>query len=85
MDFRSRLLVAIDNGLSCRRRRRDLALPPRRRSIGMRAGATRAPLPQGGEARSRRIEERAADVLSIWEMREDISLEELRVALADTG
>ena len=35
--------------------------------------------------RSRRIEERAADILAIWEARTDISLEELRLALADAG
>lgn len=35
--------------------------------------------------RSRRVEERAADILAIWEARKDISLEELRLALAETG
>jgi len=35
--------------------------------------------------RSRRIEERAADVLSVLKVRKDVSLEELLVALADTG
>jgi transposase len=35
--------------------------------------------------RSRRIEERATDILGLWEARKDISLEELRVALAEMG
>ncbi|EQB08520.1 hypothetical protein L284_16465 [Novosphingobium lindaniclasticum LE124] len=35
--------------------------------------------------RSRRVEERAADILAIWEERRDITLEELRLALADKG
>ncbi|HQS98645.1 MAG TPA: hypothetical protein PK823_19370 [Novosphingobium sp.] len=35
--------------------------------------------------RSRRVEERAADILAIWEARKDIALEELRLALAETG
>jgi transposase len=35
--------------------------------------------------RSRRMEERAADILAIWEERRDITLEELRLALADEG
>jgi len=35
--------------------------------------------------RSRRMEERAADILAIWEERKDIILEELRLALADEG
>ena len=35
--------------------------------------------------RSRRMEERAADILAIWEERRDITLGELRLALADKG
>ncbi|WP_156804368.1 IS630 family transposase, partial [Sphingomonas sp. ATCC 31555] len=41
--------------------------------------------PQGGDMRSRRVEERAADILALWEARKDISLEELRRALAKKG
>ena len=35
--------------------------------------------------RSRRVEERAGDILAIWEARKDISLEELRLAMAEVG
>ena len=35
--------------------------------------------------RSRRVEERQADILAIWEVRKDISLEELRLALIEVG
>jgi|UPI0003039C80 hypothetical protein len=35
--------------------------------------------------RSRRMEERAADIPAIWEERKDITLGELRLALADKG
>lgn len=35
--------------------------------------------------RSQRVEERAADILAIWEARKDVSLEELRLALLDKG
>ena len=35
--------------------------------------------------RSRRVEERSADILALWEARKDISLEELRIALAEVG
>lgn len=35
--------------------------------------------------RSRRVEERASDILALWEARKDISLEELRLALAGIG
>ncbi|QCI79644.1 IS630 family transposase [Hankyongella ginsenosidimutans] len=43
-----------------------------------------APKPQGA-TRSRRVEERRADILAIWEARKDISLEELRIALVEIG
>lgn len=85
MDLRARLLAAIDNGLSCRAAASRFGVAPstairwhaRRRDTGAFAAK-----PQGGDVRSRRIEERAAEVLSIWEARKDISLEELRVTLA---
>ena len=35
--------------------------------------------------RSRRIEERRAEILAVWEARKDISLEELRVGLIEIG
>lgn len=35
--------------------------------------------------RSRRVEERSADILALWEARKDISLEELRLALNEAG
>lgn len=35
--------------------------------------------------RSRRVEERAADILAVWETRKDISLEELRLAPIGVG
>jgi len=41
--------------------------------------------PQGGDTRSRWIEERRAEILAIWEAREDFSLEELRLALVELG
>jgi transposase len=35
--------------------------------------------------RSRRVEERRAEILAVWEARKDISLEELRAGLAEIG
>lgn len=35
--------------------------------------------------RSRRVEERRAEILAVWEARKDISLEELRLALLELG
>jgi transposase len=44
-----------------------------------------APKPCGGDKRSRQMEERAVDMLAIWEERRDITREELRLAVADKG
>ncbi|UBS32863.1 IS630 family transposase [Altererythrobacter sp. N1] len=88
MDLRSRLLAAVDSGLSCRAAAARFGVAP---STAIRWQAQRretgdfAPKPQGGDMRSRRVEERAGDILAIWEKRKDISLEELRLALIEVG
>jgi transposase len=88
MDLRSRLLAAIDDGMSCRAAAARFGVAP---STAIRWQAQRretgsfAPKPQGGDMRSRRVEERQADILALWEARKDISLDELRLALAGVG
>lgn len=88
MDLRTRLLAAIDGGLSCRGAAARFGVAP---STAIRWQAQRletgafAPKPQGGDMRSRRVEERAVDILALWEARKDISLEELRIALSEAG
>jgi len=88
MDLRSRLLTAIDGGMSCRAAAARFGVAP---STAIRWEAQRrqtgnyAPKPQGGDMRSHRVEERRADILAIWETRKDISLEELRLALIEIG
>ena len=88
MDLRSRLLAAIDGGMSCRSAASRFGVAP---STAIRWQAQRretgdfAPKPQGGDMRSRRIEDRATDILALWEARKDISLEELRAGLAGIG
>ena len=88
MDLRSRVLAAVDEGMSCRAAAARYGVAP---STAIRWPAERretgdfAPKPQGGDMRSRRVEERAADILAIWEECKDISLDELRRALAETG
>lgn len=88
MDLRSRLLAAVDSGMSCRAAATRFGVAA---STAIRWEAQRretgdyAPKPQGGDMRSRRVEERAADILAIWEARKDISLEELRAGLAEIG
>jgi transposase len=88
MDLRSRLLAAVDDGMSCRAAAERFGVAP---STAIRWQAQRretgdfAPKPQGGDMRSRRVEERAEDILAVWEARKDISLEELRLALVEVG
>ena len=88
MDLRSRLLAAIDDGMSCPAAAARFGVAP---STAIRWKAQRqktgnfAPKPQGGDMRSRRIEERGADMLAIWEARKDITLAELRLALIGIG
>ena len=88
MDLRTRLLAAIDGGLSCRGAAAPFGGGPStavtRRARGMEAGSP-STKPQGGDMRSRRVEERAVDILALWEARKDISLEELRIALSEAG
>ncbi len=43
------------------------------------------PKPQGGDTRSRRVEEYREKILALWEARKDITLDELRVELASIG
>lgn len=88
MDLRRRVLAAIDGGLSCRAAAARFGVAP---STAIRWHAQRhetgnfAPRPQGGDMRSRRVEERQAEILAIWEARKDISLAELRAALIARG
>ena len=88
MDLRTRLLAAVDSGSSCRAAAARFGVAP---STAVRWRAQQretddiAPKPLGGDMRSRRMEERAADILAIWEERRDITLGELRLALADKG
>ena len=88
MDLRSRLLAAVDGGLSCRAAAIRFGVAP---STAIRWHAQRretgefTPKRQGGDMRSWRVEERASDILALWEARKDISLEELRAGLAGIG
>ncbi len=88
MDLRVRGLAAIDQGLRCRAAAVRFGIAPStaiRWPVERRVTGNVAAKPQGGDMRSRRVEERAADMLSIWEARKDITLEELRAGLAEIG
>jgi len=88
MDLHRRLLAAIDEGMSCRSAASRFGVAP---STAIRWLAQRretggfAPKPQGGDMRSRMVEDRRDDILALWEARKDISLEELRAGLIEIG
>jgi len=88
MDLRVRLLAAVDDGVSCRAAAARFGVAPStaiRWLAQRRATGNFAPKPQGGDMRSRRVEDRGDDILALWEARKDITLEELRLALAEIG
>jgi transposase len=88
MDLRTRLLAAIDAGMSCRAAAARFGVAPStaiRWQAQRRATGSVAPKHQGGDMRSRRVEERRQDILALWEARKDITLDGLRVQLAGKG
>ena len=84
MNLRVRLLAAVDDGMSCRAAAARFGIAP---STAIRWQAQRrdtgnfVPEPQGGDMRSRWVEDRGDYILALWEARKDITLEELRRAL----
>lgn len=88
MDLRTRLLAAVDAGMSCRSAAARFGVAPStaiRWQAQRRATGHFAPKPQGGDTRSRRVEEHGEKILALWEARKDITLDELRVELAGLG
>jgi len=81
MDLRSRVLAAVDEGMSCRAAAARFGVAP---STAIRWVAQRrdtggfAPKPQGGDMRSQRVEQRRDEILSIWDARKDITLDKLQ-------
>ncbi len=88
MDLRSRLLAAVEAGMSCRSAAARFGVAPSRAirwQARRRATGNVDPKPQGGDTRSRRVEEYREKILALWEARKDITLDELRVELASIG
>lgn len=88
MDLRTRVLAAVDAGVSCRSAAARFGVAPStaiRWQAQRRATGSFAPKPQGGDTRSRRVEERRQEILAIWEAHKDITLDELRGELAGIG
>jgi transposase len=88
MDLRSRALAAVDDGMSCRAAARRFGVRAatvirwhdQRRSTGGYAAK-----PQGGDTRSRQIEAHRDRILSLHEARRDITLDEIRRELGQSG
>ena len=85
-DLRNRVLAAIDGGASCRqaasRFNVSAASAIRWNALRRRRGDA-SPRPQGGDHRSHRIEAHAATILGLLESKRDITLAELKQALAE--
>ena len=88
VDLRERVVAAINEGLSCRaaavRFGVSAASAIRWRALVRRQGDAR-PGPLGGDRRSGRVEAHAPLTLGLLERQTDITLAELRAALAERG
>ena len=88
MDLRARALAAVDAGLSRRAAARRFGVSVSsviRWDASRRMTGSFEPMPQGGDTRSRRMEERRADIMSALEEEGDQTLEELRARLVAQG
>jgi transposase len=88
VDLRERVVAAVDGGLSRRKAAErfgvSISSAIRWTSLRRRTGEVR-PKRQGGDKRSARIEAHGPLILSLVEARRDITLVELRAALAERG
>lgn len=88
LDLRVRVLAAVASGLSHRaageRFGVSAASVSRWRALEREQGDAR-PKPMGGDQRSHEIEAHGELILSLYEARRDITLQELRAALAERG
>lgn len=88
VDLRDRVIAAVDGGLSCRQAAARFGVSAasaiRWRSRLRTQGDVR-PGPLGGDRRSGRIEGHASTILGLLDRQTDITLAELRAALAEQG
>jgi transposase len=88
MDLRTRVLAAIEAGLSCRQAAARFGVSVSS-AIRWRARQRRhgnaLPRKQGGDRRSHRIEAHAKTILGLLETARDITLAEMQAALAAKG
>ena len=87
-DLRSRVLAAIDEGLSCRQAATRFGVSASsaiRWQAQRRAGGDARPKPQGGDRLSRRTEAHADLIHAALDEVPDIALPELKARLAEQG
>jgi len=88
VDLRDRVVAAIEGGMSCRQAAMRFGVSAssaiRWRSLARTRGDVR-PGPLGGDRRSGRIEGHAELILGLLARKRDITLAELRAALAERG
>ncbi len=88
LDLRVRVLAAVASGMSHRQAGErfgvSAASVSRWRALAREQGDAK-PRPVGGDQRSRVIEAQAELILSLYEATRDITLQELRAALAERG
>ncbi len=88
MHLRLRMSAAVDDGMSCLAAAAHIGVVP---SVSVRWSAQRrdaddcAGKSQSGDMPSHRVEERASDILAVWEKRKEVTFSELRLALAQMG
>ena len=88
MDLRARALAAVDAGSSRRATARRFGVSVSsviRWDASRRATGSFEPKPQGGDTRSRNMEERRAEIMSALEEEGDQTLEDLRARLVAQG
>lgn len=88
VDLRARALSAVDEGMSRRAAARRFGVSESsviRWDAARRATGSFEPKPQGGDMRSRHIEELHAEVMEAFEDESDQTLDELRARLAVRG
>jgi transposase len=87
-DLRERVVAAVDGGMSCRAAAAQFGVSAasaiRWRQLVAQHG-TPAAKPQGGDRRAARIDAHASFILNAIEAKDDITLVELQVLLAERG
>ena len=76
MDLRTRVLAAVDAGMSCRSAAARFGVAPStaiRWQAQRRATGNFEPKPQGGDTRSARVEKYREEILAIWQARKEIA------------